>query len=331
MIVRIKYNQKIIKHFSKFSSQNHYSTTRKSNFDYCTELVKTNHYNAYIETILLPQSIMRASFAVKSFNIELQSIGKSQVKDTRVAQGKILFWKEQIDKIFNSIKETQVDPTNKENEKKSKFFEPVSNELAYAIRAHNLSKIWFTRMIEGRKHFFSVNQFKNIEELEKCADASMSSVYYILFGCMNVKNVDCDHAASHLGKAQMIGAVVKNLLRKPSQSVYYIPGDLLLKHKIAQQDLLNYSERILRAKHQNLKDLTFELCTRAKQHLNSSQDLKSKIPKDSRVILAPSIALNVFLDKMEKYDFDLMNPKLNKDFKTQILSKLMLARLTNSY
>jgi NADH dehydrogenase [ubiquinone] 1 alpha subcomplex assembly factor 6 len=330
MIIRIKNTQKTL-YFSKFSFKKLYSTTRKSNFEYCTELVKTNHYNAYIETILLPQNIMRASFAVKSFNIELQSIGKSQIKDNRVAQGKIVFWKEQIDKIFNSIKEIQLDQNDQQNKKQLKFFEPVSNELAHAIRAHNLSKIWFTRMIEGRKHFFSVNQFKNIEELEKCADASMSSIYYILFNCMNIKNVDCDHAASHLGKAQMITAVVKNLLRRPSQSVYYIPGDLLLKHKIAQQDLINSSERILRSKQKNLKDLVFELCTRAKQHINSSHDLKSKIPKESRVILAPSIGLNVFLDKMEKHDFDLMNPKLNKDFKTQILTKLMLARLTNKY
>ena len=73
------------------------------------------------------------------------------------------------------------------------------------------------------------------------------------------------------------------------------------------------------------------MCTRAKQYINSSHDLKSKIPKESRVIQAPTIGLNVFLDKMEKHDFDLMNPKLNKYFNTQILTKLMLATNLNKY
>jgi NADH dehydrogenase [ubiquinone] 1 alpha subcomplex assembly factor 6 len=303
------------------------STSKKqSNFEYCVDLVKINHYNSYIETLLLPESIIRSSFAVKALNIELHSIAKASFKDNQLSQAKIQFWKDQIDKIFRVIHDKSAG-----DNKKLKFFEPVSNELTLAIQTHDLNKVWFNRLIEGRKSFFSTEQFKSLDELEKCADSSMSSIHYILFDCMNIKNVDCDHAASHLGKAQMICGIVKNMLRKPSQSVYYIPGDLMLKHKIAQQDLINFSERIIRAKQQNLKDLAFELCTRAKQHLNSAADLKEKIPKEARVVLAPSVALDVFLDKMEKYDFDLMDPKLNKDFKTNILFKLIWKKLTKNY
>jgi hypothetical protein len=28
----------------------------------------------------------------------------------------------------------------------------------------------------------------------------MSTIYFILLKCMNIKNVDCDHVASHLGR-----------------------------------------------------------------------------------------------------------------------------------
>ena len=104
----------------------------------------------------------------------------------------------------------------------------------------------------------------------------------------------------------MICKVVKNMLNSKNQSVYYIPLELLIKHKISQQDLINLNEKVLRPKEQNLKDLSFELCTRANQHLNSARDLGNKVPKEVRPIFASTFECEVFLSKMEKYDFDLI-------------------------
>ena len=153
---------------------------------------------------------------------------------------------------------------------------------------------------------------------------------------MNIKNVDCDHVASHLGKAQMLCTIVKNLLNKNKvasghSSVYYLPTDVLLKHNISQQDLINFSERILRSKQNNLKDLSFELCTRANQHLESARSLAPKIPSQVRPILASSIECEVFLEKMQKYDFDLFDKNLNSDFRNKILFKLLIAKLKNKF
>ena len=129
----------------------------------------------------------------------------------------------------------------------------------------------------------------------------------------------------------MISNVVKTMLKPNSQSVYSIPSDLLSKHKISQQDLINLSERQLRPKKQNLKDLSFEMCTRANQHLNSARDLASKVPKEVRPIFVGSMGLEVFLSKMEQNDFDLMDPKMNSDFRVPYVLKLVRAKLKSSY
>lgn len=210
-----------------------------------------------------------------------------------------------------------------------KLNEPISNELRIAIRQHNLTKSWFTRLIDGRKLFFNINQFANLTQLEQCAD--LSNPHYLLLQCMGQKSVDCDHAASHLGKCQLICGVVKNLLRRSSQSVYYLPADLLIKHGISQQDLISFNEKVLRSKRVALKDLTFDLCTRAYQHLNSSRELKSKVPKDVRLVLVQSVGCENFLQIMEKHDFDLMNPKLKRDSKSRFLLKIISAKFRNSY
>ncbi len=299
------------------------STNIHSDFKYCIDSVKTNDFNDYLTALLTPQEAQRIAFAVRALNIELLSIGRSR-NDKRISEMKLQFWKDQINKIFSKVKE-------QDKNNNVKLFEPISNELAACVRKHNLSKVWFNRMIEGRSQFLNMQQFNTYDELEKCADSSMSSLYYIILNSLNTKNVDCDHAASHLGKSQMLCGIVRNLLKRSSQSVYYVPTDLLVKHKIAQQDLINLNEKILRSKQQQLKDLTFDMCTRAKHHLNSVYNLKSKIPKEVQLVFAPAIVMNVFLDKMQMHDFDLMNKNLGSDFRSIIIWKIILAKFRKSF
>ncbi len=158
-----------------------------------------------------------------------------------------------------------------------------------------------------------------------------STIYLILLKCMSVNSIDCDHVASHLGKCELITSIVRNLLRPNTQSVYYLPLDMLVKHKISQQDFINFSERNLKAKQQEIKDLTFELATRAYQHLNSARHHGSKIKSEIKPLFVSSYISDVFLTQLEKCDFDLMHPKLKSDFRTQISYKLMWSKLTKSF
>lgn len=52
--------------------------------------------------------------------------------------------------------------------------------------------------------------FKSLEDIEKYAEESVSSVYYLLLGIGGVKDVHADHAASHLGKAQGITNILRS-------------------------------------------------------------------------------------------------------------------------
>lgn len=49
-----------------------------------------------------------------------------------------------------------------------------------------------------------MKHFNSLEDMEKYAEKSVSSVYYLILEGCGVKNVHADHAASHLGKAQGI-------------------------------------------------------------------------------------------------------------------------------
>lgn len=294
------------------------NSSTNSNFQYCLNIVKKNDFDSYLTTLIAPQEILRPAFALKAFSIEISTIGKSAI-DTRIGEAKIFYWKDQLDKVFASIK----------NGQETQFSDPIAQEIYLMSKTYNLNKAWFSRFIDGKKNFLQIQQFKTSEELEKYADTL--NVNYILFNCLNIKNVDCDHAANHIGKAQLLCHVTKNILKKPNQIVFYLPSDLMLKHKISQQDLFNFSERVLRPKRQNLKDLAFDLCTRANEHIKCARNLSSKIPAKAKPLLVGSFGCEVFLNKMEKYDFDLMDPKMNSEFKATFLMKLILARFRNTY
>ena len=300
-----------------------YATSKKSSndFKYCMDLVKTSDFNAYLTTILSPPTIIRSAFALTAFNIELMSIGRSR-GDPRIPEIKLHFWKEQLDKIFKHTDDQRV----------STLAEPISNELSVMVRNYGLNRTWFNRLIDGRRQFLKVNQIESLDALEKYADSQIASVYYILLNCMSLGNsVDCDHVASHLSKAILISTLVRNMLKPNSQSAYYIPFDLLLKHKISQQDLINVSERQLRPKSQNIKELAFEMSTRAHQHLNSARDLAEKVPVEARPLFTSAIACDVYLKQLQRFDFDLMNPKLNSDRRVTFIVKLMLAKMKKSF
>ena len=95
------------KKFTKKYASSAREAITKNSFNHCVELVKTNDYDLYLSTLLSPESVMRASFAVKAFNIELLSIGKS--RETNLSIMKLQFWKDQLDKIFNESKDDQAD------------------------------------------------------------------------------------------------------------------------------------------------------------------------------------------------------------------------------
>jgi NADH dehydrogenase [ubiquinone] 1 alpha subcomplex assembly factor 6 len=293
------------------------SKQQSTGFSYCVNSVKENDFESYLALLTTPQEIIQPAFVVKAFNIELQAIGRS-AREPKISEIKLQFWKDQIDKIYSENKELV-----------SNSGEPVSKQLLKIIERHKIKKLWFNRLIDSRRMFFK-SHFKTIDDLEKCAD--LGNTFYILFDCLNLKNVDCDHAANHLAKAQLLCVIARNIFKKPTQAAYYLPIDILTKHKISQQDLFNFSERILRPKAQNFKDLTFDLCSRANEHIKCARKLKDKIPKNARrVLLSSSIGSEIFLKNIEKYDFDLMNPKMKSDFRTSFLFNLMLAKYRNFY
>lgn len=139
-------------------------------------------------------------------------------------------------------------------------------------------------------------------------------MYYLLLKILSIENINADHAASHLGKAQGIC----NMLRALS-----IP-DLELRSftalpVIPQDILLNYGcsfERVLRqqVEDEEVRNCIFDVASTAHKHLIKARNLSDKIPAQAKTILLPAIAVDRYLKRLRYCNFHFGDgPLLRRD------------------
>ncbi|KAG5889008.1 hypothetical protein JTB14_033938 [Gonioctena quinquepunctata] len=289
------------------------SITRKKSQsapEYCVETVRKYDYENFICTLLLQNTSRTCAFAIRSFNVEVAQVPGS-VSQASIGQMKLKFWEETIEKCF--LKEYKIVPKH-----------PVAQELFRANISHKLSKRYFSNLISCRKSSLELSSFKNLEELEKYAEQSVSNVLYLILEGCGVRNVNADHAASHLGKAQGIIQQIRSIPHAKRINFIPVPQDMLIKHNVSQ-------EEVIRAKgSERLSECTFEIASRAYQHLVKSRNLLEKVPKEAKTALLPAVPVSIYLDRLQKVNYDVFHSSLQQR-SWKLLPQLWISNFRNKY
>lgn len=80
------------------------------------------------------------------------------------------------------------------------------------VRGTKFTKRYFKNLVQARSDNLTVSIFDTLEDMEKYSEKSVSNVYYLLLEGVGVRNVNADHAASHLGKAQGLVQQLRQVL-----------------------------------------------------------------------------------------------------------------------
>lgn len=121
--------------------------------------------------------------------------------------------------------------------------------------------MFLKRLVNARDR--SPNEpFITLKDLETYADHTYSSLLYLLIELTGVKDINVDHAASHLGKAQGIVTLLRAIPYTKRSQALSIPQEILIKNGVSQ-------ERVLRAAtgDKGVEDCVFEVASAAFQHL----------------------------------------------------------------
>ncbi|KAH8316872.1 hypothetical protein KR067_007206 [Drosophila pandora] len=255
---------------------------------HCMNLVQKYDYENYLSTLLLPRELRRAAFALRAFNVEISRSVSGESIEPQIGKLRLKFWYDSIDKCF-------------EEDSHGSYVkdQPVLRELKHTVGTRKLNKMYLRRLVTARER--PVNKaFESLKELEEYADQAFSSLLHLLVEVSGVRDVQVDHAASHLGKAQGIATMLRAVPLAGRKQVVCVPLEVLLRHGVSQ-------ERIIRSESgdKGAEECIFEVASAANSHLNLARQLHDQVPRLVRKIFLSAVSTEGYLERLRRANFQL--------------------------
>ncbi|KAJ8729336.1 hypothetical protein PYW08_000917 [Mythimna loreyi] len=288
VFVRLLNSSKPLKIISRSLSNE--TTANQSAINYCADIVKQHDYENFLATLLMTKSLRSPALVLRAFNVEVARV-QDLTTDSQTAAFRLQFWHDTLRGIYNKEKDLKDVPAN-----------PVAQELYKVCCCYGLQRRHLERLITSRSNMLKTKHFMTLEEIEKYAEESVSSIYYLLLSVAGVKDVHADHAASHLGKAQGITNILRSVHVSSHHKMVSLPMDVLMKHQLSQENVLRCIDS------EQMRNVVFEIATRANNHLKKARDIK--VPQITKQIFLPAIAIHKYLAKLEKKNFNLFDKSL---------------------
>lgn len=263
--------------------------------EYCSSLLRARDYEHFIATLFLPRTVRRSVVAIRAFNVETALV-QNQVSNRTTGQGRIYFWRDVIKNIDYD---------------KASDVHPVVSALTSYVAVSKLTKRWLLNIIDARSHQIdNPSGFITTESLEQYCENTQSSLLYIILEACGIQDLHLDHAASHLGKAG--GLVLCLRAAAPLALIQHqvdFPMDILNQHNLSQQDIIRGKDT------QQIRDATYDLASIAHFHLKHFKIILAKRTKEKSLtkrIFLPNVSYEKFLKLIQKCNFNLFDPRLQK-------------------
>ncbi|XP_053678056.1 NADH dehydrogenase (ubiquinone) complex I, assembly factor 6 homolog [Anopheles nili] len=275
----------------------------------CLNLVRNNDKENFLCTLLLKNPERRSALAVRAFNVEVAKVS-AKVSAGNVGVMPLKFWDDTVGTLYRDHGINAPE-------------HPVIHELRRAINEHKLTKMYFQRLVSSRTNA-NLN-FLTVKQLEDYAEHSVSSVLYLLLEVHGMRNVQCDHAASHLGKAQGIVNLLRSIPYQTRRNAVPIPQEILMAHGVNQERMVRN-----RKDDKGVEEVTFSLASVAFRHLETAKGLMKTVPRPVKPIFLPSVVIERFLHRLRLANFHLTDPNV---MRTDSLLPLVLywRKLRGSY
>lgn len=164
--------------------------------------------------------------------------------------------------------------------------------LVYDIR------IWILLLTQLFTFFTQDNELHNpthltVESLTSHAEATSSSLLYLLLSLLSLSSSDFSHAASHIGIAQTFSTLLRALPFHASKRRMIVPAEITAKHGVSQEEVFRKGGSA-----KGIEDAVFEFATIANDHMITATDMfKASGGK------VPQFAMPIFLTSVCSYWF----------------------------
>lgn len=235
-------------------------------------------------------SVTSACIAIRAFNAELHKICYT-TKDPMIGKMKLRWWRDTINRIMEG------DPP----------VHPVATMLTAVVHRHKLGHHWLMKMIDAREA--SMDPVDDITALLQITEGAYSSPLYLTLQAMGIKDIHADHIATHVGKSMGLAYALRSIPFYASMGRTLLPQHALQHHKLTLPELC--SEETQTKGDERLTECVFHIATLAKGHIDHARNLREKAPHESMPAFLPAVYTDRYLDRLEKYNFDVFHPELS--------------------
>ncbi|XP_046961480.1 NADH dehydrogenase (ubiquinone) complex I, assembly factor 6 isoform X2 [Vanessa cardui] len=257
----------------------------------------------------MTKALRSPAFVVRAFNAEIARV-QDQTTDPQTAAMRLQFWHDAVNLIYQNQQSHKI-PAN-----------PITQELYKVCNSYKLPKRYMERLISSRQSLLKTKYFRTMEDVEIYTENTVSTIYYLLLCIAGVTNVHADHAASHLGKAQGMTNILRSVHVFNYHKTVSLPMDILMKHQVSQESVLRGNDD------ENMRNVIFEVASRANSHLEKARSIQ--VPKITNQIFLPAIAIDKYLTKLQKVNFNVFDKRLLQGSPTLPLT-LYYKRILNKF
>ncbi|KAK7469237.1 hypothetical protein VKT23_003725 [Stygiomarasmius scandens] len=182
---------------------------------------------------------------------------------------------------------------------------PIALALYDASQRANLPAYHLKRIIDARDAELQAPVHLTIDSLTAHAEATSSTLLYLLLSMLSLPSSTLSHAASHLGAAQTFTTLIRALPFHARQGRMVIPAEITAKHGVVQEEVFRQGPNAA-----GIDDAVFEFATLANDHLAtarsmfSQKGLDGRVPADAMSVFLAGIPVASILKRVEKANFD---------------------------
>ncbi|NXC12337.1 NDUF6 factor, partial [Corythaeola cristata] len=247
-------------------------------------------YEGFLCSLLLPAESRTSAFALRAFNMYPFQI-KDSITQKTTGLMRMQFWREAVESIYGDNPPHQ----------------PVATELWRAVKRHNLTKMWFMKIIDEREKNLDDRAYRNIQELETYAENTQSALLYLTLEMLGVRDIHADHAASHIGKAQGIVTCLRATPYHSARQKVFLPMDICMLHGVSQEDFIRGKQE------KNYICVLFCFFSLPLYPVYfQARSFSKKVPVKAYPAFFSTVALDDYLCNMRKVDFNIFHPNLQK-------------------
>jgi len=261
--------------------------------DYIKSNIRKFDWTTYCTSNYVPSQVRTDFMNIYWFYHELSRAVENS-RETALGLGKIEFWADSVEKIFDDIP----------------IKEPVAIALHNTCKNNPLPKSLFLQLINAKRYEVNTPECADLLQFETIAELNRTTLLMIILRLLQVdtKNEAVQIVAEHAGKSLGMIDFIKKVPFSLRKYKLFLPDDILRKHNVSVRNLWN---RVEGKPKEELFDVILEVASHAKKHLEVAKEAGKDLPPNAFRAFLHCVEAEYFLDRLEANNFNIFTQSLH--------------------